>query len=319
MKKILRIQKLNELLKHHNGYTLYDLMAELNVSERTIRQDLEQIQKPPYNAILGNDYRGKERIYRYKNLSFNLPLFNDVNDIKDKLDSAINAIDKLNGIPQFDWLNLCLKAIENDKISEVSGIMSFESNADLEGLEHIQAICDAITNKYPIKLTYQAYHSQEHVIHVHPYHLKQYNNRWFLIGKPENYNGFHNYAIDRILSIEHLSKKYIETDVDFEDYFYDVVGVSVPDTPIERVELLVKKRRYPYIKTKPLHCTQKHLKEKDTEDFICLEIKVKPNRELITLILSFGPDIVVVNPIKLRENILNAVKEMYDSYDTIYE
>ena len=317
MKKILRIKKLNELLKHHNGYTLIEIMAILNAGERTIRQDLEQIQKPPYNAVLGNDYRGKERIYRYRDLSFNLPLFEDIDMVKEKLDAAIYAIDKFKGIPQFEWLKLCLKSIENDRVVGVSNIMSFESNADLEGLEHIQTICDAIVNKYPVKLTYKPYHSEEQVIHVHPYHLKQFNNRWFLIGRPENYNGFHNYALDRILSIEHLSKKYIETDVDFEDYFFDVVGVSVPDTPIERVELMVKKRRYPYIKTKPLHCTQKHIKDKDTEDFICIEIKVKPNRELITLLTSFGSDIIVVNPIKLREKIINMVKEMLDSYNAI--
>jgi predicted DNA-binding transcriptional regulator YafY len=35
------------------------------------------------------------------------------------------------------------------------------------------------------------------------------------------------------------------------------------------------------------------------------------------LLISFGSDIVVVNPIKLRENILNTVKEMYDSYNAI--
>ena len=317
MKKILRIKKLNELLKHHSGHTLIDLMAILDVGERTIRQDLEQIQKPPYNAVFSNVYRGKERIYRYKDVSFNLPMFEDVDKVKEQLDAAISAIDKFNGIPQFDWLKLCLMSIENGGVAGVSSIMSFESNADLKGLEHIQTICDAIVNKYPVKLTYKPYRSEKQVFYVHPYYLKQFNNRWFLIGKPEDYDGFHNYAIDRILSIEHLSKKYIETDVDFEDYFYDVVGVSVPDAPIECVELMVKKRRYPYIKTKPLHCTQKHIKEKDTEDFVCLEISVIPNRELISLLMSFGSDILVVNPVTLRENISNNVKEMYDSYNSI--
>lgn len=315
MKKIHRIQKLNELLKHHSGHTLIELMAKLDVGERTIRQDLEQLQKPPYNAVFSNEYRGKERVYRYKDVSFNLPLFEDINEVKEHLDSAISAIENFQGIPQFDWLKLCLTSIENGGITGVSSIMSFESNADLEGLEHIQKICDAIVNKYPIKLIYKPYRSEEYVVYVHPYHLKQFNNRWFLIGKPDDYNGLHNYAIDRIISIEHLSKKYIETDVDFEDYFYDVVGVTVPDAPIERVELMVKKKRYPYIKTKPLHCTQKHIKEKDTEDFVCLEISVIPNRELISLLMSYGSDIVVINPVTLREQISNNVKEMYDSYN----
>ena len=317
MKKIHRIQKLNELLKHHSGHTLIDLMAILDVGERTIRQDLKQIQAPPYNALLSNDYRGKERIYRYKDISFNLPLFEDISNIKEQLDSAISGIDSFKGIPQFDWLKLCLMSIENGGITGISSIMSFESNADLKGLEHIKGICDAIINKYPVKLTYKPYRSEEQVVYVHPYHLKQFNNRWFLIGKPDKFDGFHNYAIDRILSIEHLNKKYIETDVDFEDYFFDVIGVSVPNASIENVELMVKNIRYPYIKTKPLHCTQKHIKEKDTEDFVCIEIRVIPNYELITLLLSFGSDIIVVSPTSLREKISNKVKEMYEFYNSI--
>lgn len=39
---------------------------------------------------------------------------------------------------------------------------------------------------------------------VSPYHLKQYNNRWFLIGKQSDYDGLTNYAIDRIDGIKEL-------------------------------------------------------------------------------------------------------------------
>jgi uncharacterized protein YacL len=84
-------------------------------------------------------------------------------------------------------------------------------------------------------------------------------------------------GLDLVQDLQHsYGKQVLIIDYDFEDYFYDVVGVSVPDLPIERVELMVKKRRYPYIKTKPLHCTQKHIKEKDTEDYACAYKKVNP-------------------------------------------
>lgn len=315
MKKILRIKKLNELLKYHQGHTLLELMATLDVEERTIRKDLKQIQEPPYNAIFCNEYRGKERLYRYKDITFNLPLFEENNEIKQKLDAAIEAVSQYEGTPQFDWLKICLMAIENGSVEGVGNIMSFESNADLEGLEHIKSLSDAIANKYPIKLSYKPYRAEEQVFYVHPYHLKQYNNRWFLIGKPEDKDVLYNYAIDRILSVEHLSKPYIDTEEDFDEYFDDIVGVSVTDSPVEIIQLMINKGRYPYIKTKPLHWSQKHIKEKDTEDRICVELKVKPNRELISLILSFGPDVIVTSPAFLRETIANRVKEMNESYN----
>ena len=124
MKKILRIKKLNELLKYHQGHTLLELMATLDVEERTIRKDLKQIQEPPYNAVLCNEYRGKERVYRYKDITFNLSLFEENNEIKQKLDAAIEAVNQYEGTPQFDWLKICLMAIENGSVAGVGNISS---------------------------------------------------------------------------------------------------------------------------------------------------------------------------------------------------
>lgn len=315
MKRVDRIRRLNELLRFPQGYTIIELMAKLDVGERTIRKDLEQIQNPPYNAVFGNDYRGKERLYRYKDLSFSLRLFDENNEIKEKLNKAIEAISQYEGTPQYQWLKLCLLAIENGSVSGLGSVMSFENNADLEGIEHIGALTDAIVHRYPIKLKYKPYHSDEQLIYVHPYHLKQFNNRWFLIGTPEGKDGFHNYAIDRIQDVEHLSKKYKDTDTDFDEYFDDVIGVSVSDLPKEHIELMINKKRYPYIKTKPLHWSQTHLKEKDTEEEICLTINVKPNHELLTMLLSFGPDIEVVSPPNLRQEISKKIARLYKLYN----
>lgn len=314
MKKIQRIKDLNELMRHPEGYTIMDLMYKLGVSERTIRKDLEQIQRPPYNVVFWNEYRGKERLYRYKDIHFSITLFDDTNEIKNKLVDAIEAVSQYSNTPQFEWLKICLLAIESEGIDGIGNVMSFENNADLEGLGHIQELTDAIVHKYPIKLTYKPYRAEENIIYVHPYHLKQYNNRWFLIGKPENKNVLHNYAIDRIVAVEHLSKKYVDTDVDFEDYFDDIVGVSVNDCPIEDIEIMVSKRRYPYIKTKPLHWTQKHLKEKDNEDEVCLSIRLKPNREFVSMILSYGPDIRVLSPANVKKMIVEKVINSYLIY-----
>lgn len=291
-----------------------DLMVKLDVGERTIRKDLDLIQKPPYNALLTNEYRGKERVYRYKNTEYNLPLFNDNDDVRRKLDDAIKAVEQYEGTPQYDWLKLFLMAIENGNVEGMEDIMSFENNAYLEGTEYIKPLTEAIVNKYPIKLLYQPYRAEEREIYVHPYYLKQYNNRWFLIGKPEDVDAIHNYAVDRIKSVEHLSKPYIDSAIDFEEYFDDVIGVSIYDTPIENVVLMISKNRYPYIKTKPLHWSQKHQAEQDTENAVCLTLKVRPNYELITLIMSFGADIEVVAPQSLRDTITSNVEQMYKHY-----
>lgn len=72
--KTLRLQKLNELLKHNDGYTIIDLQVLLDVEERTVRKDLTLIQSEPYNAKLVTDlYRGRMRVYKYQDTNYDLP------------------------------------------------------------------------------------------------------------------------------------------------------------------------------------------------------------------------------------------------------
>jgi hypothetical protein len=60
-------------------------------------------------------------------------------------------------------------------------------------------------------------------VNLHPYHLKQYNNRWFLFGRNEEKNSSTwNLAIDRIMDITESSEKYIpNTEIDWFEYFDD--------------------------------------------------------------------------------------------------
>lgn len=314
MKKFDRIKRLNDLLKHHQGYTLLDLMALLDAGERTVRKDLCQIQQAPYHAELWNEYRGKERLYRYKDVSYSLPLFDDNDHVRDKLQEAMKAIAPYKNTPQYEWLRMCLAAVENGSLMGVSSIMSFDNNAYLMGIGYLGDLIDAVVNKYPIRLKYQPYGRDERELQVNPYHLKQYNNRWFLVGKPIGKDWLQNYALDRIKGIEHLSKCYEDTDVDFADYFDDVIGVSVNKNPVEHIEIMVSKKRYPYLETKPLHWSQKHCYEKDTNECVSLSLDVKLNHELVTLLLSFGADLEVVAPQKLREFVASNAKLLYQMY-----
>ena len=313
--KTLRLQKLNELLKHNDGYTIMDLQILLDVEERTVRKDLTLIQSKPYLAKLVPDlYRGRMRVYKYADTSYDLPLFKKHDGLKEKMDEVVSSLSEFRGLPQYEWLKACLLAIESDSLGDVKGVMSFETNAELSGLEFLQPLINAIQHKYPVRLTYQPYGKEERTINVHPYHLKQYNNRWFLIGRPEKADVLHNYALDRVSDIAHLSKDYIDTDVDFDEYFDDVIGVTVNDIKTEKVELLVSRKRYPYIKTKPLHWSQKHEKDKDTEDQVCITIEVKPNKELIAMLMSFGSDLIVISPENVRSEIAERITKLYQEY-----
>lgn len=64
---------------------------------------------------------------------------------------------------------------------------------------------------------------------INPYHLKQYNNRWFLFCFNEEYQTISNYPLDRIVSLEELNKEFEPSTINWMDYFEDIIGVTKPE------------------------------------------------------------------------------------------
>jgi predicted DNA-binding transcriptional regulator YafY len=109
-------------------------------------------------------------------------------------------------------------------------------------------------------------------------------------------------------------EKYKSCEIDWEDYFYDIVGVTRYEnrTPMN-VDLKVSSERAPYIKTKPIHPTMK-IKRNDQNGML-ITINVIPNPELEAQILLFGEDIEVIEPQYLRAKIQNRLEKSLRHYE----
>ena len=153
-------------------------------------------------------------------------------------------------------------------------------------------------------------------INVFPYCLKQYNERWFLIGRQNEYTNLTNYALDRIEKIEESSVKYQETTIDFSTYFDDIIGVTKNTSrKTEDIYLKISAERYPYIATKPLNPYQKLIKDMSNDECKVIKIPLIANLELEALILSYGPDIEVLKPEWLRDKIANRLSDTLAKYN----
>lgn len=315
MDKSYRYKQLDALLQYEDGYTLNELILRLDddISGRTVQREIEKIQRPPYNAkLVQNLYKGKERLFRYEDTSFSL--FGNSEDIKDKFRQVLDSLDSLAGIPQYDWMRFFMIELSNGILEDGNSIVSFENNLDLIGLKHLNSLAKAIAHHQPLKILYQAFEADEIEVHLHPYHLRQYNNRWFLLGRVDGKEYIGTYPLDRINAISDFAKPYVGCDIDIEDLFEDIVGVSVPKTDIEEILLKISNRRYSYIKTKPLHGTQREIKDKKTQTHSFVTIKVKINKELVSLLASYGADIEVIYPQVLRETMRDIATRMYNAY-----
>jgi predicted DNA-binding transcriptional regulator YafY len=192
-------------------------------------------------------------------------------------------------------------------------IIGYDSNIDYSGYEFIAPFFNAISNKQVLKVKYRSFEGEEYSFEFHPYYLRQYNNRWFVLGynaetKVEQWV----MPLDRIVQMEEINGKYKTNSTDWEDYFYDFVGVTKLDGDIEEVQLRFSKNQAPYVRTKPLHPSQRIEKMDNGE--LKVRLQIIPNYELERLILSFGEDVEVLQPTNLRRTIaerINNTKSLY--------
>lgn len=283
----------------------------------SIRDDMEQIERIYPGAEIESYREGRNIYYRYKDPEFSIFKTPMKADEVVQLIQTLRLLKRFKGMPQFDWIDEIAERIGaslkiNEKTDEVVG---FDENLDLVGMDNFTPLFNAIVDKRPLKLTYQSFrHGSEDTIVVHPYYLKQYNKRWFLIGWNDDEDFMANFAFDRIKQIDNAKVPYKPTDVNFFDYFDEMVGVSKDmRTEPQKVMLWVSNSSWPYVKTKPLHgATQRLVKMDETGAYITIEVYL--NYELEQQILSFGENVKVLEPIELKERMKQRLSEAVNNY-----
>ena len=306
------VDKVNEAFLDMYGKTvsLRQIRADISYMKDSVSYDA------PIEAI-PND--GKKCYYRYSDPNFSI--FN--NDLSNeevvKLRSTIEMLGRFRGIPGNAWLEEVISNLEYrfGVKANKENYIAFEQNEQLKGLKFLSPIIDATINHQPLLLQYCSYKGRERKITIHPYHVKEFNNRWFLFGL-EKYgrgNRITNRALDRIIKLSTSNATFIpNTTIDFNTYFNDIIGVTVPDNaPIAHIVLKFEKNRFPYIISKPIHHSQIVLSQTDCT----IQIIVRPNKELISLIFSFIPDVEVLEPKWFRNKIKEKIKSNMQKYFSV--
>lgn len=322
---LIRYKILDKCFRNpYKRYFIDDLIAACNellmeidpeskgISRRQILDDIAFMESSEgWSIDLVRHRDGKKVFYRYEDTNYsinNMPL----NEVEvNQLQSALQILNQFTGMPQFNWVNEMLPKLRSgiQNSEEQKQIISFDANQYLKGIEYLSELYNAIAFKTVLNITYQDFKSEKpYHIRLHPYYLKQYNNRWFLFGFNEfNGNPHWNLALDRIEKIEPASSPYQTDRTNWEEYFDDVIGVTVPEnSPLEDIILRITGDTGKYIYNKPLHGSQKA--KWIESDALEVSLKLKINYEFERLILSYTGSIEVVKPIVLKEKILGKLK-----------
>lgn len=324
-KALIRYRTIDRCLQNHSRkWTLQDLIdacsealcelegRQIDVARRTLQLDVEIMRgdKLGYHAPI-EVYQKK--YYRYSDPDYSISSVQLSKFDFDVLNDSIEVLKQFKNFSLFQELQGVLQKIE-DKVNVESGqkrsVIHIDKNENLKGLEWIDIIYQAIQKKIVLVITYQSFVADKpSAYRFHGYILKEFNNRWFLVGRREGHPKIQTLALDRVLQIEFdFNAEYEETDFDPDEYYKNTYGVTVMTAKqLIYIELKIDKSNAPYIITKPIHHTQELLEEYE-DGSIRIGFSVHHNYELERLILGFGESVEVLKPERLRERIRNRLK-----------
>jgi predicted DNA-binding transcriptional regulator YafY len=329
---LIRYKTIDKCLQnHYRQWTLDDLMEacsetlseyegkENTVSKRTTQLDIQLMrsEKLGYNApIVVYD----KKFYKYEDEEYSItdiPLTEtDIN----VLTETVSMLKQFKDFSLFSDVSDILQRLE-DKIyaekSHTQPVIYLDKNDNLKGLNFLDVLYQAIIKKIIVVITYKSFKSTvENQFVFTPFVLKEFNNRWFLVGRRQGNRSISNLALDRIIAVDFdFSLPFPDEIFDAEYFYKDVIGVTVNEgLRAENIKLWIDPENAPYVLTKPIHASQ--ATEVHNEDgSIVINIKLRINYELERLLLGFGSGVNVLEPHYLRRRIkgkLNAALKHYE-------
>lgn len=295
--------------------------VDSGVSRRTIQSDIQVMRsdKLGYNAPIVVYER---RYYKYDDPEYSItkaPI--NERDLK-AFKESVAMLRQFSGFQYFVEMESLLTKLDDQLLQreqQQESIIQFESNPELKGLQYLRPLYQAITDKQVVELEYQSFKAQKSQrFFFSPYLLKEFRNRWFVIGRRSDEEKLSIRALDRI---KDLRKR---QDLDyaphqgapFSEYYSDLIGVTKQEQqdPV-RVVLFFSPIIAPYLHTKPLHSSQEVLRE--DERGCILSIRVVHNLELEREVLGFGRHVKVLAPADLQRRIrehLHCALQQYEEH-----
>ena len=303
---------------------LHDYVQEnlgVRVSRRTLQLDLQEMR---YSQGLGFyapiEYNRSEKTYRYSKKDYSISTLPVSADELQGLDFAISILNQFKHLPAIKEFEDAIKKIAstvklNKEARGENDYIQLERPFVVKGIEFVEPILKAITEKRVLRFTYQKHGSDDVSLnYVQPYLIREAKNFWYVIGKRTNKkeNKVLTFALDRIHEMQLTDEVFDEEKIDRKNFFKNVVGVTVGVGKTERVMLSFTPLQGRYIKTVPIHHSQKILKETKNELRVSLDVAV--NHELKMQLLSYGENVKVLQPKSLANEIKATAKGMLKKY-----
>jgi len=198
-----------------------------------------------------------------------------------------------------------------------------KSLKDRIGLEDIPAgqdylidIIDLMNNSCTFDMEYQKFYADEKKLYqnMEPYGVQIFQRRWYVLARnPEN-NTLHTYSLDRITNLKKNDSTFkMPKHFSISDFFSDCFGIIKDATPKQHIVLKSNAFQAKYLKTLPLHESQRVVSEDN--DFTVFSYDLRPTFDFKQKILSYMGNVEIIEPQSFRNEIKGDIIRMLKSYE----
>ena len=180
------------------------------------------------------------------------------------------------------------------------------------GEQFLAVIIRAIRTNHRLRIGYKKFEADGYEKVVCPYALKLFRQRWYLLAL-NDLDQMRIYALDR-MTMAQMTDETFEMPVDFsaQKYFSEYFGVLTTDTPMAHVIVRAHKWMPNYLRTLPLHHSQRELES--TPDYTDFSFDIRPTSDFLGELLRHSEGIEVLQPPNLREKMRQMIAEMLKKY-----
>lgn len=176
--------------------------------------------------------------------------------------------------------------------------------------EWLSQLIDAIKHTHPVTFRYLLVRHDNEMTEkkVLPHFLKESNQRWYLLA----YEGdtLKTFGVDRIRELRVMDHETFKrnTSIDVQALFRDCYGIwNQADIPVEDIELKYDALDGSFLKSMPLHHSQRIVV--DTPDEFRVTLRLRITNDFVMELLSRSRSLEVIRPLHLRERVRQVYEE----------
>lgn len=280
----------------------------IDVSTETIQKDIKMMKKDRPNgfgAPIKFDFHQQEYIYTDSNFTINgVKLTREDASV---LEESLVLIKCMLRTELGDKLRHAMEKVLSTSIEEVDFNERYPILKTMEpprsrGYEFMDLLLECCKVGIPISFVHYSYKNERFKsIVLHPYVVREFDNRWYVYGFSESHDALRSFGLDRIYEPIKLDRTYRKGNANqilrFLNDMYGVFSLGVEE-PIE-VILSVDPLTTKFLVAYPIHESQ--IVHKSPSGYSEISLTLIPTMELIHLVWSYGPAMNIISPKWLDE------------------